>query len=647
MEIIQKTLNYLKSLTAETISHAGSGHTGSALGASSIALALFHDHLKFDASGNHWLGRDRFVLSAGHASALLYAISHLFGYDISISDLKNFRVCHSKTPGHPEYGVVPSAETTTGPLGQGIANAVGMAIAQEMLSARLGDGLLDGKIYCYVGDGCLMEGVGNEACSIAGTLKLSNLIVLYDDNHITIDGEVSIANREDVKKKFEAMGWNVILQPNGNDYSACSRSIGEAKNSDKPTIIIFKTTIGIGTEKQGTNAVHAMPLSAEALEKFKASLGVRENFFVPQDVYDFCHEATNKNNKLIEKWNEKVVKNAKFNEFKQILMQKMPNFDKILQNLKFDSKVSGRDASGIILNELAKFFPLFVGGTADLSPSTKAYITGGGDFSAENRLGKNIHFGIREHAMGAITNGIALFGGLSVFDSTFLAFSNYMIPPLRMRAMMNVPVLSVFTHDSIDIGQDGPTHQPIEQLPQLRQIVGLNVFRPATVSEIFAAYEYFFAKREPVALVLTKSSVISTPDNFKEKALRGGYVYFETAKKPTIQIFATGRELALALQVVSKLNEGVRVISMPSVGLFEKQDKKYQNSVLLSAPKLSIAIEASNDNIWYKFVRNGLIININSYQTSGNGDEVYREAGFEAEKIVKKIKKFMASNNLQ
>ncbi len=645
MDINQKAINYLKSITAETISNAKSGHTGSAIGASSILFALFKDHLRFSTQKKQCPVRDRFVLSAGHASALLYSCLHLFGFDISVEDLKSFRTCGSKTPGHPEYNVVPAVETTTCPLGQGIANAVGMAIAESMLCERFGKELVSNYTYCYAGDGCLMEGVGMEACSLAGALKLNKLILLYDSNNITIDGNTNIATVDDMGKKFEAMGWRVIFVKNGNEYKDCTKAIAAAKKSDKPVIVIFKTVIGLGTKKAGTNAVHAYPLPKEELAEFKTALGVEGSFYVPDEIYDYCRISKTKNEQLNSAYNNlinnlKVQNSEKYKEFFAYFKQKNINYAKILSTLVSDGEMAGRDACGKVLNEISKIQNNFVGGTADLAPSTKAYINDGGDFSENNRLGKNIHFGIREHAMGAVANGIALYSDLYVFDSTFLAFSNYMLPPLKMRAMMNAPVLSVFTHDSIDIGEDGPTHQPIEQLGQLRQIVGLNVIRPATFSEMVAAYKIFVETKTPTVIVATKSKIKELENSSIESAEHGGYAIFETKTSPKIEIFATGREVALAIEVAKLLeSEGARVISVPCEKLFDSQPDSYKKTVRLKSSKLKVAIEASCDYVWHKYVgENGLIFGVTDYQTSGNGNEVYFNAGFDSKLIAKKIK---------
>ena len=646
MDIVNKTLNYVKSITAETISNAKSGHTGSALGASSIMLALFHDHLVYDVTGTNFPSRDRLVMSAGHTSALLYTLMHLAGYNLTMDDLKKFRKYGSKTPGHPEYRFVSGVETTTGPLGQGIANAVGMAIAEEKMRAMFPD-LISNYTYVYSGDGCLMEGVANEAVSLAGTLKLSNLILLYDDNNITIDGEKTLANREDAEKKFQAMGWNTILVKDGNDYKSCSDAIKKAKTSDRPTIIIFKTIIGIGTKYEGSCKVHACPLSAEDLAEFKKKLGTEGSFSVPQDVYDFMHEATERNNKIIEKWNEKYGESP--NAFEKYFGAFPYNYNRALALLKKNPALAGRDATNLVLSDLSED-NYFFGGTADVGPSTKAVVNQSSSFSLDSdtaRLGRNIHFGIREHAMGSIANGIALYcPSLNAFDSTFTAFTNYMLPAIKMRALMNIPVLSIFTHDSIDIGEDGPTHQPIEQIPQPRLVVGLSVFRPGTYAEVVAAFKHFVATRKPTAILSTKGKIYDYPDSTIVKAEKGGYVLLDTAENPDIEIFATGKEVALAEKVAKALSgEAVRVISMPCISEFERQPESYKNKVLLKSPKLRIAIEATNDNVWYKYIgENGLFFGVFDYQCSGNGDEVYERAGFNEKTILSKIKKVLSKN---
>lgn len=649
MDINQKSIDSIRAIIAQTISNANSGHTGSALSATPMLYGLFKDHLTFNPKDPSFLGRDRLVISAGHTSALYYTLLHLFGYDISMDDLKNFRKYQSKTPGHPEYKIVPGAETTTGPLGQGVANAVGLAIGKTIFSSKFNTkdiDLFDNYTYCYCGDGCLMEGVAVEACSLAGTLNLNKLIILYEDNNITIDGTRTIANNEDTAKKFEAMGWNVIQVKNGNDYVACSKAISQAKRSNKPTIIIFKTIIGIGTKLQGTSKIHAHPLDKAELEEYLKSLNITEPFKIDSDVYESAQQVVQQNLEKNAKWNENLKKYAEkypenYKTLKNYLSTKACDYEKILKKLLSANLSTGRDMSGFVLNELAKHFTSLVGGSADVAASTKAMINDGDFYSSQNRLGRNIHFGIREHSMGSVANGIALYLNQPVFDSTFFVFSNYMIPAIRMRSMMNLPILSIFTHDSINIGQDGPTHQPIEALTTLRSIPNYTIFRPATPAEIVAGYKYFFEERKPTGLAITKTNLPSFETSTIENAMQGGYVIYESNPKPKIEIFASGTEVELAITVAKNYSEiGARVISMPSESIFNAQDKTYKNKVLLKNPVLKIAIEASNDNLWYKYIgENGLLINVTDYQFSGSGSEVYKKAGFNAEEIILKINK--------
>lgn len=651
MDIHQKSIDSVRAIIAQTISNANSGHMGSALGATPMLYSLFNDHLLFNPPDPKFLNRDRFVASAGHTSALYYTLLHLFGYDLSMDDLKNFRKYKSKTPGHPEYNVVPGVETSTGPLGQGIANAVGLAIAESMYEARFNTKdiqLFDNFTYCYTGDGCLMEGVAVEACSLAGTLKLNKLILLYDDNNITIDGLKTVSNNEDIPKKFEAMGWNVLIVKNGNDYLSCTKAIASAKRSTRPTIIIFKTIIGFGTRLEGTSKIHAHPFSADELDDYLTKLGYENNFTISDDVYENAKKTINLNLQKNAKWSENLKKYAekfpnKYKLLKKYLSDSQCDFDKVLNNLNNTNLISGRDMGSFVLNELAKTFDSLVGGAADVAESTKAKINDGEFFSAENRLGRNIHFGIREHAMGAIANGIALYLNQPVFQSTFFVFSNYMIPPIRMSAMMDLPILSLFTHDSLNVGQDGPTHQPIETLTCLRSIPNYLVYRPATSAEVVAGYKLFFDLKKPMALALSKSNLINHQNSTLEKAERGGYVVYETKSRPKIEIFASGTEVELAIEVANRYADfGVRVISMPCEKIFSKQERAYKNKVLLKNPLLRVAIEASNDNVWYKYVgEDGVIINVTEYQYSGNGKEVYEKAGFNVNSICSKIDKVL------
>lgn len=655
MEIHQKTIDNIRAIVAQTISNANSGHTGSAISATPILYSLFNEHLVFNPNDPKFLGRDRFVMSAGHASALYYTLLHLYGYEVSLDDLKNFRKYKSKTPGHPEYNVTPGVETSTGPLGQGVANAVGLAIAETMMAANFNTKdikLFDNYTYCYAGDGCLMEGVAVEACSLAGTLKLNKLILLYEDNNTTIDGTRTIANNEDTAKKFEAMGWNVILVKNGNDYNLCTKAIASAKSSNKPTIIIFKTIIGFGTKLENTSSIHAHPFSSEELQEYLDTLQIKGDFFIDSEVYNNANVAVQKNLQKNANWNENFKNYAEKHPdlcklLKKYLSKKELNYDKILTTLLHQTQNDGRSLSGLVLNEISKNILSLVGGAGDVAASTKAKINDSEFYSSENRLGRNIHFGIREHSMGAISNGISLYLGQPVFDSTFLVFSNYMLPAIRMRSMMNLPVISIFTHDSIIIGQDGPTHQPIETLTTLRSIPNYTVFRPATPAELVSGYKYFITTNKPTALAVTKTKMQMFENSTIENADRGAYIIYENKSKPKIEIFASGTEVELAIQIAAFYsNIGVRVISMPCEKLFNEQEKTYKNKVLLKNPTLKIAIEASNDNIWYKYVgENGLIFNVTDYQYSGPGNEVYQKAGFNTENIVSKINKTLKALN--
>ena len=547
-KIVQKSINYLKSLVAETVSNAGSGHTGTALGASSILFALFKDHYLFDVSDTDFLNRDRFVMSAGHASALYYALLAMFGFDVSLQDLKDFRKYNSVTSGHPEFGTINAVETSTGPLGQGVANAVGMAIAESMMEEKfnaIGFPIISNYTYCFAGDGDLMEGVAQEACSLAGAYNLKRFILLYDCNEVTIDGSVNLTRRENVAKKFKAMGFNVIDVKRGNNYVCCSKAIAKAKKSNKPSIIIFHTTIGIGTEKEGTSAVHGHPMKKDELLAFKEKLGVKESFFIPNDVREFCMETTINGKLAHEKWNQDLAvygtthpdlykKLLSFFEVKKIDFEKIASLDKL-------KDLSMRDMNSVVLNELGEKLNQMVGGTADVAPSTKAYLTNGGDFLAGNKRGRNLHFGVREHAMAAICNGISLYEDFLPFDTTFLSFSNYMLPALRMRAMMKLPVLDLLTHDSVIVGEDGPTHQPIEQIASLRAIKGLNVFRPCDANELLAAYKTFIEERVPLSLVLAKQKIAKNNLSTFKNACLGGYILKPAKKQAEVGTKKEGR----------------------------------------------------------------------------------------------------------
>ena len=655
MKILDKTLNYVKSITAQIISNAGSGHTGASLGVSAIMLALFKDHYNFDVSDTDFLNRDRFVLSAGHACPLYYTLLSLFGFDVSLQDLKKLRTLDSRTPGHPELNVTDGVEVSTGPLGQGVANAVGMAIAQTIMAERfnsIGFPIIDNYTYCLAGDGDLMEGVAQEACSLAGTLGLNKLILLYDSNDVTMDGSINIANRENVAKKFKAMGWNVIRCNKGNNFYACSRAIARAKKSSLPTIIIFKTTIGIGTDKEGTSSIHGVALNGEELKVFNQKLGVFENFYIPNDVRDFCMESSRRGKLNHEKWNQNLAVYATSNpelyrQFVNFFDRKKIDLDKLSRNVYKWEGLSGRELNKKILNEISEKLIQIVGGTADLMHSSCAYIENGGNYNAGNRRGRNIHFGVREHAMGAIVNGISLYEDFLPFCSTFLAFSNYMIPSIRMATMMKLNVMYFFTHDSIYVGQDGPSHQPIEQLSQLRSIIGLKVFRPCDASELLAGYKFALSNKGPIAFVLSRQNMPIVDGKFNE-ACQGGYILKQASKDADVVIYASGSEVSLALNVARELskNYSVSVVSFPCVELFEEQSTAYKNKVLQKSARLRVAIEASNDKVWYKYVGDdGLVVGVSDYQKSADGKTIYNMAGFNEKDIVRAINKKLSKKD--
>lgn len=653
MKIEQKCVNTARALAAQAISNANSGHTGSSIGAATILVALFKDHLIFSSSDNLFLNRDRFILSAGHVCPLLYSVEHMFGFPISIDDLKQLRKFGSKTPGHPHYGETPGVESTSGPLGQGIANAVGFAIAQTMLAERfnvLDDPIFSNKTYVFAGDGCLMEGVALEAINLAGKLKLENLILLYDRNRITIDGEINKVTNENVEAKFRAQGWNVISNVNGNNYHAVTKAISKAKQSSgKPTIIVFDTIIGYGTELAGKPEIHAKPLSEEELSKYLTSLEIKERWSVPEDVKNFCEVATKRNYEIEMNWRRKVNLYSKTNpelykQLSQFLDKKTIDVEKIVGNKIKEKKISGRDANHKILNILAEKYPNIVGGSADLASSTQAFIEEGDLYSPENRRGRNIAFGVREHAMGAIANGISLYAGLRVFVSTYFSFSNYLLPAIRLSAIMHQPVLYFFTHDSLMAGEDGETHQPIEQIAALRTMPNVNVCRPCDTNELIACYDIALNGINPTCFVLAKQD-LQVQKSTVEGALKGGYVLEKDPGKVSLVLYATGSEVDLALGVKKEFNKSgvkVAVVSFPCIEEFERQTEQYKNSVLFKDVKARVAIEASSDNIWYKYIgEKGKVINVTQYGKSGRGSEVYKKYGFSVANIKKEILKIL------
>ncbi|AVP53794.1 transketolase [Clostridium tetani] len=652
-------INTIRILSAEAIQKANSGHPGLPLGSAPMAYTLWAKNMKHNPKNPNWTNRDRFVLSAGHGSMLIYSLLHLFNYGLTMEDLKNFRQWGSKTPGHPEYGHTAGVETTTGPLGQGIANAVGMAMAESYLAEKFnkpGYEVIDHYTYSLVGDGCLMEGISSEAASLAGTLGLDKLIVLYDSNNITIEGNTDIAFTEDVKGRFEAYNWQVINVEDGNDVEAIDKAIKEAKSDKKrPSIIIIKTQIGYGCPaKQGKSSAHGEPLGEENLKITREFLkwGHEEEFFVPEEVREYMKEKVEELSKEEDEWNK--LKEEYDNKYPELAKEWELWFSgKIEKDLlndedfwKFEKKTATRAASGDVINRLAAVVPNLIGGSADLAPSNKTYMKDKGDFSKEDRKGANLHFGVREHAMAAIANGMYLHGGLKVFVSTFFVFSDYMKPSMRLSALMNLPITYVLTHDSIGVGEDGPTHEPIEQLASLRSIPNMTVFRPADAKETAAAWYYAITKEDgPVSLVLSRQNLPLYNETGKD-ALKGAYILKDTEdKKPDIILMATGSEVELIYEGAKILEEKgikVRVVSMPSLEVFEKQSKEYKEEVLPSNVTKRLAVEAASSFGWHKYLGfDGDILSIDHFGASAPGDVLFKEFGFTIENLVKKAEEVL------
>lgn len=659
MNINQKSVNAIRVLSADQVQKANSGHPGLPLGAAPIAYELWAHHMNHNPKNHNWENRDRFVLSAGHGSALLYSLLHLFGYeDMTLDQLKNFRQFGSLTPGHPEYKHTKGVESTTGPLGAGVSTAVGMAIAEAHLAAKFNrDGypVVDHYTYALTGDGCLQEGVAYEALSLAGTLKLDKLIVLYDSNNITIEGDTDSAFTEDVAKRFEAFGFQVQTVADGNDTEAIGRAIENAKaEKNKPSLIICKTQIGYGCPaKVGKASAHGEPLGEENIAELRKFLGWESQtpFEVSEDVYDHFKSIVSENEKKEESWNKMFAEyQEKFPELKADWDMYFGDIDaeKILSNeeyWKFENKdVATRAVSGELINKLKDIYPNMVGGSADLGPSNKSEMKGEGFFSPEDRTGRNIHFGVREMAMTAITNGIYLHGGLKPFCATFFVFSDFMKPMIRLAALMGLPVAYVLTHDSIGVGEDGPTHEPVEQLTMLRSVPNLNVFRPADYTETAVAWACAMSSEStPTTIVLSRQNLPQLEGSSKE-AFKGGYVVSEAKNKDAIDLIfmASGSEVSLAIEAQKALeNEGksVRVVSMPCMDLFETQSAEYVESVLPSSVKKRVAVEAGGLMPWYKYVGfEGAIVGMESFGASAPAKVLFEHFGFNVDNVVKVAK---------
>ena len=653
----QKSVNAIKVLGVDAINKAKSGHPGVVMGAAPMAYSLFTKHLRVNPKKTDWINRDRFVLSAGHGSMLLYSLLHLSGFeDVSLEEVKNFRQWGSKTPGHPEFGHTKGIDATTGPLGQGISTAVGMALAERYLAAKYnkeGYNLFDHYTYVICGDGDIMEGVASEASSFAAVQKLNKLVVLYDSNDICLDGETKDAFSENVRARYEAYGWNTILVEDGASVEAVNAAIEQAKKSDKPKLIEVKTIIGAGSpNRQGTNGVHGAPLGDEETALFRKEIGwENEPFDIPADVYaDFKANVADRGESEYAKW-EKLYADYKaaYPELAKELEEALTREDiKHLTKESFSFKNVGeaqatRNSSQDAINSVAAVLPTFFGGSADLSHSNMTFIKGDNLQDDAHRTERNVQFGVREFAMATVLNGLMLHGGVRVFGGTFFVFSDYLKGALRLSALQNLPVTYVFTHDSIAVGEDGPTHEPIEHLASLRTIPNTYVFRPADATETQAAW-YLSQKTNdrPTSIVLTRQNLPILENSSFEKVAKGAYVVYETAADFDTILIATGSEVALAIDVARELETDgskVRVVSMPSVELFEEQSKEYKEELLPLNIRRRVSLEMGNSALWYKYVGlDGLAIGIDKFGASAPANKVIEEYGFTVEAVVEKIK---------
>ncbi|BCC59954.1 TPA: transketolase [Bacillus cereus] len=660
--INQLAVNTIRTLSIDAINAANSGHPGLPMGAAPMAYALWANHLNHNPNHPKWFNRDRFVLSAGHGSSLLYSLLHLAGYDVSIDDLKNFRKLNSKTPGHPEFGHTPGVEATTGPLGQGIANAVGMAMAEAHLAAKFnkdGHSIIDHNTYALVGDGDLMEGVAYEAMSMAGHMKLGKLIVLYDSNEISLDGELGIAFSEDIQKRAESVHWQYVRVEDGNDVDAITKAIQSAKeNTDQPTLIEIRTIIGYGSPKvAGTNKAHGNPLGVEEATATKQvyGWGYEEDFFVPEEVKAHFNELKQKGIEKENDWNEQFNSYRESNPALADELEKAITGDVLIEAkdiLSFDIEktISTRVASGEAINHYVKSIPSIFGGSADLSHSTMTDIKGEAVYAVESYAGRNIYFGVREHAMGAAANGLALHGGVKPFVSTFFVFNDYLRPSIRLAALQKLPVTYVFTHDSIAVGEDGPTHEPIEQLAALRAIPGLTVIRPSDANETASAWAYALQQTDgPVVLVLSRQNlpVFNETKANIENLSKGAYVLTQTNENPDVILIATGSEVSLATSAKAKLEEdqvSVRIVAMPSWELFDRQSNEYKESVLPSSITKRVSLEMGVSLGWERYVgQEGKVLSIETFGASGTGAEVMNLFGFTTENVVQITKNVLNS----
>jgi len=655
---LQLMANSIRMLSVDAIAKANSGHPGMPMGMADIATVLFSEFLKYDAKNPKWADRDRFILSNGHGSMLLYSLLYLTGYkDCTVNELMNFRQLHSKTAGHPEYGFLDGIETTTGPLGQGIANAVGMAIAERHLNAKFGDDLVDHRTYCCAGDGCLMEGISYEALSIAGHLNLNKLIILFDDNKITIDGSTKLSRSENIRIRMESIGFD-YFEANGHNFDQIREAFVRSRMSKRPSFIAFKTKIGYGSPtKEGTNACHGSPIKGEDLDLIRKRLEWKDEAFeIPAKTLTEWRNAGERGNSEFRKWKKVLLSSKQKKAFERLMEDELPGGwkDKLsdfeMKMFMEKPKEATRKSSGRVLEVLTDAISEMIGGSADLTGSVETKTKSTSFFlNKDNYDGRYINYGIREHGMAGIMNGMALHKGIIPYAGTFLCFLDYMKPSVRLSALMKQRVIFVFTHDSIGLGEDGPTHQAVEHLSMLRAIPNLNTFRPCNIQEVAECYEIALeSKNTPSAMVLTRQDVpfLSSGVSAENYSARGAYIFSHTALKidPDVTIIATGSEIGLAMEVKNQLHQygyAVRVISAPCLELFDKQSIEYKKEIWGSEKTVKVAIEAGSDMGWYKYIgTKGLFFGVvDSFGHSAPAEDVYNEFGLTVEKIAPKIKK--------
>ena len=661
--MLKEVAKIIRGLSVDAIEKANSGHPGLPLGCAEIGAVLFGEIMRYDAKRPDWADRDRFILSAGHGSMLLYALLHLAGYDVTMKDLQNFRQLGSSTPGHPEYGYTPGVDATTGPLGQGLANAVGMALTEKILAAKFNTenyNIIDHYTYALASDGCMMEGITSEAASLAGHWGLEKLVVIYDQNCISLACGTDLSFTESVADRYRAYNWQVIENVDGHNIDELKAAFMKAKEkNNKPVLIIARTHIGYGAPtKQDSHTAHGAPLGREEVDGLKKNIGLPldKPFYISEEVKEYFKEKEKDLRQKREKWEEKFEKWAKElpekkKEWDRGINLEVPAGDEFSQ-LEFTEKVATRSASGKILNKIAEKIDYIIGGSADLSPSTKTYLDKFPEVQKDCFEARNIRFGVREHAMGAICNGISLHKGLRPYCSTFLIFSDYMRHTIRLAAMMKQPVIYIFTHDSIYVGEDGPTHQPVEQLESLRVIPNLKVIRPADSEEVKAAWNLILERKDgPTALILSRQNLPRLKDNLTlEDFRKGGYIVYDSNDNPDVVISASGSEVHTGLQVKDLLlekNISCRVVSVPDLEAFKSQDKVYRENVLNSDNNSTqVVIEAATGHSWYEAIPQlSLGVFIHRFGESGPGDEVAQYLGFDAEKIANKIFEISSSKN--